>query len=280
MPADVTRRAFMLSGDLSRTARLALGEGEAGLRAVGFELFRPVLPMLASPAESVARGGRELRARLGRVEARRDPHPDPPPRRRGADLHPQPQRHHRRAARDRRGACARLPLRAGGARRRGDLDGRRRPGRVPGHGRAASTATRRRRAIATFLFDVLHLDGDDLLDAPLAERAARLDAIAPRAAHPGRADARPGRGRARARRGARRRARGRRRQGRGLAVRRRAARQGVAQGQAGPYLRPGRARRRVGPRAAAGLALEPPPRRARPGRRLRDGRQDVQGADR
>ena len=30
----------------------------------------------------------------------------------------------------------------------------------------------------TFLFDVLHLDGDDLLDPPLAERAARLDAIA------------------------------------------------------------------------------------------------------
>ena len=43
----------MLSGDLPRTAAIALGEGEAGLRAVGFELFRPVLPMLASPAESV-----------------------------------------------------------------------------------------------------------------------------------------------------------------------------------------------------------------------------------
>ena len=33
--------------------------------------------------------------------------------------------------------------------------------------------------VVTFLFDVLHLDGDDLLDTPLAERAARLQAIAP-----------------------------------------------------------------------------------------------------
>jgi DNA ligase-1 len=33
--------------------------------------------------------------------------------------------------------------------------------------------------VVTFLFDLLHADGDDLLDTPLAERAARLDAIAP-----------------------------------------------------------------------------------------------------
>jgi DNA ligase-1 len=33
--------------------------------------------------------------------------------------------------------------------------------------------------IVTFLFDLLHLDGEDLLDEPLSERAARLEAIAP-----------------------------------------------------------------------------------------------------
>src|SRR5437588_1408086 len=33
--------------------------------------------------------------------------------------------------------------------------------------------------IVTFLFDLLHVDGDDLLDTPLAERAARLEAVAP-----------------------------------------------------------------------------------------------------
>ena len=33
--------------------------------------------------------------------------------------------------------------------------------------------------VETFLFDVLHIDGEDLLDTPLEERAARLEAIAP-----------------------------------------------------------------------------------------------------
>jgi ATP-dependent DNA ligase len=33
--------------------------------------------------------------------------------------------------------------------------------------------------IVTFLFDLLHVDGLDLLDAPLAERRERLDALAP-----------------------------------------------------------------------------------------------------
>jgi DNA ligase-1 len=33
--------------------------------------------------------------------------------------------------------------------------------------------------IVTFLFDVLHLEGDDLLDTPLEERSARLEAVAP-----------------------------------------------------------------------------------------------------
>jgi DNA ligase-1 len=33
--------------------------------------------------------------------------------------------------------------------------------------------------IETFLFDLLHVDGEDLLDAPLRERAARLSALAP-----------------------------------------------------------------------------------------------------
>jgi DNA ligase-1 len=39
--------------------------------------------------------------------------------------------------------------------------------------------------IATFLFDLLHLDGVDLLDAPLEERAARLERIAPHLKVPG-----------------------------------------------------------------------------------------------
>src|SRR5687767_843758 len=49
---EIARRALMLSGDLSRTADIAMTQGEEGLRGVGFEIFRPILPMLASTAES------------------------------------------------------------------------------------------------------------------------------------------------------------------------------------------------------------------------------------
>src|SRR5918992_4242775 len=40
VPGPIARRALMLSGDLSRTAEIAMSEGEAGLREVGFEIFR------------------------------------------------------------------------------------------------------------------------------------------------------------------------------------------------------------------------------------------------
>ncbi|MGH3028897.1 MAG: ATP-dependent DNA ligase, partial [Gaiellaceae bacterium] len=39
--------------------------------------------------------------------------------------------------------------------------------------------------VVTFLFDVLHVEGDDLLDTPLEERAARLATIAPQLRIPG-----------------------------------------------------------------------------------------------
>jgi DNA ligase 1 len=54
VPAAIARRALMLSGDLTHTAEVAMTEGEEGLREIGFEIFRPILPMLASTAETVA----------------------------------------------------------------------------------------------------------------------------------------------------------------------------------------------------------------------------------
>ncbi len=42
VPAELARRALMLSGDLPGTAELALAEGEEGLRGVGFRIFQPV----------------------------------------------------------------------------------------------------------------------------------------------------------------------------------------------------------------------------------------------
>src|SRR6202020_2051347 len=53
VPTDLARRALMLSGDLTRMAQIALTSGEAGLREVGFEIFRPILPMLASTSANV-----------------------------------------------------------------------------------------------------------------------------------------------------------------------------------------------------------------------------------
>jgi DNA ligase-1 len=55
VPADVVRRAFMLSGRLPTTAEAALTSADpvAALGAIGLEVMRPVRPMLASPGDSL-----------------------------------------------------------------------------------------------------------------------------------------------------------------------------------------------------------------------------------
>jgi DNA ligase 1 len=177
VPGEVARRALMLSGDLARTAELALTRGEEGLRAVGFELFRPILPMLASGAESVheavagfERASVEWKLDGIRIQVHR----------RGDEV-----RVYTRNLNEITDALPgiveavrRLPVDAavfdGEALWMGD------EGPAP----FQETVSRIDRdappeGITTFLFDVLHLDGDDLLDEPLAERTARLDAVAP-----------------------------------------------------------------------------------------------------
>jgi DNA ligase-1 len=52
---ELVRRASFFVSDPSEVARLALTEGEAGLRAVGVRLFVPLLPMLAEPADDLGR---------------------------------------------------------------------------------------------------------------------------------------------------------------------------------------------------------------------------------
>lgn len=54
VPLVSVRRAAMLSGDLARTACLALAEGVAGIEAVALTVLQPIGPMLAASAESVA----------------------------------------------------------------------------------------------------------------------------------------------------------------------------------------------------------------------------------
>jgi len=54
VPVGVVRRAAMLAGDLCRVAGDALHGGEQTLAAIGLEVLRPVLPMLAATSPTVA----------------------------------------------------------------------------------------------------------------------------------------------------------------------------------------------------------------------------------
>lgn len=164
VPAALVRRALMLSGDLPQTAAIALREGEDGLRAVGLELFRPVLPMLASTAASVAEavadfGVASVEWKLDGIRVQ--------VHRRGDEV--------RIYTRNLNDITAALPGIASTIRalpvRQVVLDG--------------EAAEARPEGIVTFLFDVLHVDGDDLLDVPLRERAERLEQIAPALKIPG-----------------------------------------------------------------------------------------------
>lgn len=59
-PVDDVRRAAMLTGSLPTAARVALLEGPAALRAVGLRVLRGVQPMLASTSSGVAAAISEL----------------------------------------------------------------------------------------------------------------------------------------------------------------------------------------------------------------------------
>jgi DNA ligase 1 len=54
LPVDVVRRAVMLSGELPVTAVAAVSGGATALQAFALQVGRPVRPMLASPATSLA----------------------------------------------------------------------------------------------------------------------------------------------------------------------------------------------------------------------------------
>ena len=233
--------------------------------------------MLAQTATGVSRGARTPRRHSGfRGQAGRRAGADPPRGRRGVDLHPQPRRRHRTTARGGRGdagAAGHRPDR----RRRGDRAAPRRTSApVPGDRVAVRTlastsaAARESQPLSVFVFDLLHLDGDDLLDRPTSERLAALDAIVPESPAGRPVDHRRRRRRAAiSRRHARRRSRRRDGEVADRAVRGGPPRRGLAEGQAGAHPRPGRARRRVGFGPSHRQAVQHPPRRAAT-RRLAD----------
>jgi DNA ligase-1 len=177
VPVQLTRRALMLSGDLTRTAEIAIAGGEEGLREVGFELFRPILPMLASTAASASEavGGFDRSSVEWKLDGIR------------IQIHRRDDEV-RVYTRNLNDITYALPGIVRAVRllpvTQAVLDGE--ALWMQDHGPAAFQDTVAQidesappEGIVTFLFDLLHVDGDDLLDAPLEERAARLAEIAP-----------------------------------------------------------------------------------------------------
>ena len=189
--ADV-RRALMLRGDLPAVARLALTGGGEGLAALRLEVGRPLAPMLAGSAEdldaALARAGPSLvewKLDGARVQIHRDGDAVAVFTRTLDDV----------TARVPEVVEAALALPARAAVLDGeaialDAAGRPRPFQVTASrfgSRRDVDAQRAATPLTPFLFDLLHLDGEDLLDRPLHERSGALDRLAPARLRPGRA---------------------------------------------------------------------------------------------
>ncbi|MFM6852195.1 MAG: ATP-dependent DNA ligase, partial [Terrabacter sp.] len=203
VPLAAVRRAAMLAGSTVAAARAAF-EGEEALAAIGLEVGRPVLPMLASSAPDVAAamaglsgdGATEVAidAKLDgiRIQVHRD----------GDDVLV--------VTRSLDDITGRLPEVVEVARSlpadRFVLDGEALALTDDGRpmafqdtaSRTAQDAAREGQSEVTpHFFDLLHLDGRDLLDSPGHERLAALDALVPErhrvrrlvTADPGEADA-------------------------------------------------------------------------------------------
>jgi DNA ligase-1 len=178
VPATVLRRAVMLSGDLRVAARIAAADGRAGLEAVGLELGRPVLPMLASTSERVA----DAMAEMGRaaVEWKLD----------GIRIQVHKSedevRVWTRGLNEITGGVPEVVERV----RRFDartavLDGEVLGINEDGTPVAFQDTVAKESDTRPYFFDLLHLDGVDLLDTPLEERRARLAEVAGDAHVPG-----------------------------------------------------------------------------------------------
>lgn len=179
LPLASVRRAAMLAGATGPVAVAALTEGEAALAAYQLEVGRPVLPMLASSAGSIA----EAMTKAGGGEVALDYKLD------GIRL----QVHKRgdeilAVTRSLDDITHRLPevvaivralpaesLVLDGEAMALDDAGRPRPFQET----ASRTAQDGGVAITPYFFDLLALDGEDLLGLPGGERAARLEALVP-----------------------------------------------------------------------------------------------------
>ena len=183
VPADLVRRAAMFSGSVPAAAVTAATGGREALAAVGLQVGRPVLPMLASSAPGVA----EALTRLGpgtpvAVEAKLD------------GIRIQAHRNGDTVAiysRSLDDITARLPEAAAavaalpcsscvldGEALALTTDGRPRPFQETA-ARSASLTAPADQHLTPFFFDLLEIDGEDLVDSPTTTRYERLAALAP-----------------------------------------------------------------------------------------------------
>ena len=174
--AAVVRRAAMLSGDLGETAVLALSGGD--LAAVRLQVGRPVLPMLAATASTVAEavattGEASVEYKLdgARIQVHRHGDEVRAFTRSLADItHRVPEIV---------AAVRKLPVRdviLDGETLALDEDGAPRPFQDTMARFGADQA--RVVALRPWFFDILHVDGRDLIDEPLRVRRAELERVA------------------------------------------------------------------------------------------------------
>jgi DNA ligase-1 len=188
LPLEDVRRALLLSGDLATVAAAALDGGAVALRGFGVELFRPLAPMLAQPADDVG-------AALARLDtaafdykldgARVQVH------RRGDEVRIYSRRLNEvtAAAPELVEAVRTLPARElvlDGEAIVLRPDGKPQPFQITMRRFGRRLDVERMRAelpLATFFFDLLYLDGESLLERPAADRFAAMRAVLPDALH-------------------------------------------------------------------------------------------------
>jgi DNA ligase-1 len=179
VPLAAVRRAAMLAGSTVAVASAALVGGEDALAGFGLQVGRPMLPMLASSAPTLdaalaKAGGGEVAVDVKldgiRIQVHRDGN-QVQIATRSLDL-----------ITERLPEVVEIALALPAARfvldgeaLALDEDGRPRPFQET----ASRTAMASGVTVTPYFFDVLHLDGEDLLDAPGTERAAALERLVP-----------------------------------------------------------------------------------------------------
>lgn len=178
VPVGLVRRATMFTGDVAEVAVAATAGGRESVEAFGLRLFRPVSPMLAKTAASVEEGIDKLGEAA--IERKLD----------GARIQVHLNDGEVRIfTRNLNDVTERIPeivnavagfaassLVLDGEAIGLDSDGRPVPFQVT-MGRFGSGGSAHTLELSPFFFDILHLDGTDVLDLPLRERLRHLESV-------------------------------------------------------------------------------------------------------